>query len=366
MSNQSKEYYENMINSIILSKLFIIDLHSNGSEGSLIDIYSFIEKGPSSRRLIKEWFQRQELLTNISALGALRTIFVLSKFQSEEMDKIIIEQIYTDHFSNKKSNKQYKNVLVEGGGPIGLYATIKLFIEGMNVTLIDDSPDEYARNHFIFVDRKWMSELRYILGTGFDQLYVEDKSLLKDVNNDIGFIIKSKNLETVLRDRLNKLIEYVNNHEGNQEAKHDGKSFLRILNNTEIVDINLIQEKPVPKFWHRKNNLAQEKPMAILRKTGEINNFDNILPQKQKTSFFKKLKSKLNFKSKSNKNKKAILKLEKDTLKDNKIIKNEINDLKGKSNETLYGFEVQGITFDLFFCADSVNDNIRNKFLGKF
>ncbi|CAK5079933.1 unnamed protein product [Meloidogyne enterolobii] len=265
------------------------------------------------------------------------------------MDKIIIEQIYSDHFSNKKSNKQYENVVVEGGGPIGLYATIKLFIEGMNVTLIDDSSDEYTRNQYIFVDRKWMSELRYILGTGFGQLFVEDKSLLKDVNNDIGFIIKSKNLETVLRDRLNKLIEYINNHEGNQEANHDGKSFLRILNNTEIVDINL----------------TQEKPLAILRKTKRITKSENIIPGKQKVSFIKKLKSKLNFISKKNKINKANVKLEK-ALKDNKIIENEIDDLKGKSIETLYGFEVQEITFDLFFCADSINDNIRNKFLGNF
>nr|CAD2179817.1 unnamed protein product [Meloidogyne enterolobii] len=340
-----------MINSIILSKLFIIDLHSNGSEGSLIDIYSFIEKGPSSRRLIKEWFgtNKQELLSNISALGALKPIFVLSKFQSEEMDKIIIEQIYSDHVFNKKSSKQYENVVVEGCGPIGLYATIMLFIEGMNLTLIDDSPEEYTRNHFIFVDRKWMSQLRYILGTRFDQLFVEDKSLLKDVNNDIGVIIESKNLEIALRDRLNKLIEYVNDHEGNQEANYEGKSFLRILSNTEIVDINL----------------TQENPLAILRKAGELNNFDNILPEKQKASFFKKLKSKLNFKSKKNKNKKAILTNEK-AFKGNKIIENEINDLRGKSIKTLYGSEVQGITFDLFFCADSVNDNIRNKFLGKF
>ena len=130
MSNQSIEYYENMINSIIICKLFIIDLHSNGSEGSLIDIYSFMEKGPSSRRLIKEWFRtnKQELLLTISALCALKSIFVLSKFQSEEMDKIIIEQIYSDHLSNKKSSKQYENVVVEGCGPIGLYATIMLFI----------------------------------------------------------------------------------------------------------------------------------------------------------------------------------------------------------------------------------------------
>uniref|UniRef100_A0A1I8BBC5 Uncharacterized protein n=1 Tax=Meloidogyne hapla TaxID=6305 RepID=A0A1I8BBC5_MELHA len=122
-SKQTKEYYEKRINIIIICKLFMIDLHSKGSEGSLIDIYSFMEKGPSSQRLLKEG-----LLLNNAAMGALKTIFNLSKLQSKEMDKIIIEELYNDHLHNRRLRKEYKNVIVEGAGTIGLYAAFKLFI----------------------------------------------------------------------------------------------------------------------------------------------------------------------------------------------------------------------------------------------
>ncbi|CAK5080015.1 unnamed protein product [Meloidogyne enterolobii] len=148
----------------------------------------------------------------------------------------------------------------------------------MNVTLITDSSKEDTGNQYIFVDRKWMSQLRYILGTGFEHLFVEDKSLSKNVNNGIGFIIKSQSLETVLKERLNKLIEHVYEQRGN----HEGKSFLQILDQKEIIEIDL----------------TQEKPLAILRKFGSK--------------------------------------------------------------------KIREIHFDMFFCADSYNDNISNKFLGNF
>nr|CAD2191182.1 unnamed protein product [Meloidogyne enterolobii] len=251
---------------------------------------------------------------NITALRGLKTIFYLSKFQSKEMDRIMIQRIYNDHILNKKSNNEYKNVIVNGGNTVGLYAAFLLFIEGMNVTLITHSSEEYTDNQYIFVDRKWMSQLRYILGTGFDQLYVEDKSLSMDVNNDIGFIIKSKSLEALLKERLNKLIEHVNKQKGN----HEENVFLEILDETEIIEIDL----------------KQEKPLAILRKYGN-RSFENIKEESE------------------NVNKR--LKIDGNNFHTNK---NEMKHLEGESEAD------RGIQFDVFFCAD--NDNISNKFLGNF
>jgi len=63
----------------------------------------------------------------------LKFIFNLSKIQSKEMDKAIIEEIYNQNFKNKKNlNEEYKNVIVEGNGPVGLYAAFELFMGNFN------------------------------------------------------------------------------------------------------------------------------------------------------------------------------------------------------------------------------------------
>uniref|UniRef100_A0A915N0K2 Uncharacterized protein n=1 Tax=Meloidogyne javanica TaxID=6303 RepID=A0A915N0K2_MELJA len=50
----------------------------------------------------------------------------------KELDKAINEKIYEEHLKNKAmenlDRKEYKNAIVEGAGPVGLYATYKLFI----------------------------------------------------------------------------------------------------------------------------------------------------------------------------------------------------------------------------------------------
>uniref|UniRef100_A0A1I8BAL7 Uncharacterized protein n=1 Tax=Meloidogyne hapla TaxID=6305 RepID=A0A1I8BAL7_MELHA len=218
----------------------------------------------------------------------------------------------------------------------------------MNVAIINDSSDENnVSNHFIFIDRKWMSHLRLILGTGFDKL-IEDKTLLKDVDNDIGLIIQNKNLKEMLKDRLNKLILHINKQE--EKMGHKEKSFLKILNETEVFDINL----------------EHKKPLAILKNTGISTNLENIFEkEKQKTSRFKKMKQKINSfinKEQRNKikNKKAKAKLEGKAFE---LAEKDVKDLEGKLIKTPYGWNVQGIPFDLFFTTDGVNDKIRNKFL---
>jgi len=151
-----------------------------------------------------------------------------------------------------------------------------------------------------------------------------------DVNNDIGFIIKSKSLEALLKERLNKLIEHVNKQKGN----HEENVFLEILDETEIIEIDL----------------KQEKPLAILRKYGRKFNND----EEQKPSPIKGNRSFENIKEESeNVNKR--LKIDGNNFHTNK---NEMKHLEGESEAD------RGIQFDVFFCAD--NDNISNKFLGNF
>jgi len=104
----SEDYYKNKINLIIKSKVFISDLNSEGSEGSFIDIFSFMERH--------------------SEMKDLKNIFELSKIQTEELDEAIYKRIYEEHKKESKS----KRAIVQGAGPVGLYATYKLFIGNLN------------------------------------------------------------------------------------------------------------------------------------------------------------------------------------------------------------------------------------------
>jgi len=110
-----------MINIVIKCKIFMADLCSKGTECSLLDIYSFMENS----HLLKD----SKDFSTVTELDHLKIIFVLTKIQSKEMDKAIIEEIYNQHLENKKKlSKEYKNVIVEGAGPVGLYAAFELFM----------------------------------------------------------------------------------------------------------------------------------------------------------------------------------------------------------------------------------------------
>uniref|UniRef100_A0A915LGD3 Uncharacterized protein n=1 Tax=Meloidogyne javanica TaxID=6303 RepID=A0A915LGD3_MELJA len=130
-------------------------------------------------------------------LKDLKLIFDLSSIQSNELDKAINEKFYEDHKKNKEMGKGYNYAVVEGAGPIGLYTTFKLFIEGINVTLLNDRSADYTREQFILLDRKWIYQLNLILGTQFDQLFNEENSMAKLLPNHVGIVIM-KNFETAL------------------------------------------------------------------------------------------------------------------------------------------------------------------------
>ncbi|CAK5090184.1 unnamed protein product [Meloidogyne enterolobii] len=112
-SSNKEDCINRLINLIINCKVFIRDLNYDGEEGSLIDIFSFMEKDEKLE-------------------GTLKKIFELSKIQSKKLDKAINEKIYREHLENKameyEERKECKNAIVEGAGPVGLYATFKLFI----------------------------------------------------------------------------------------------------------------------------------------------------------------------------------------------------------------------------------------------
>nr|CAD2189566.1 unnamed protein product [Meloidogyne enterolobii] len=307
---------------------------NGGTEGSFIDIFSFMEKH--------------------AELKDLKLIFDLSSIHSIELDKAIVEKFYEDHKKNKEMGKGYNYAVVEGAGPIGLYTTFKLFIEGINVTILNDRSADYTREQFILLDRKWIYQLNLILGTQFDQLFNEENSMAKLLPNHVGIVIM-KNFETALMNRLKVLSLYVDQKEGNQQGE---KSFLKLIYETEVLSINLHYEKPLAILGTPErltNPVAHEHYTKLVNKL--MNKYDINHEQALKKIIAKKTKDIRNIFGEDFVNAKKLAEL----AINGKAFDKEYID--GLPLNTYFGSNFLGIPFDLLFCAGGANDQIRDNFL---
>uniref|UniRef100_A0A915M8M0 Uncharacterized protein n=1 Tax=Meloidogyne javanica TaxID=6303 RepID=A0A915M8M0_MELJA len=288
-----------------------------------------------------------------SKLKDLKLIFDLSSIQSIELDKAIIEKFYEDHKKNKEMGRGYNYAVVEGAGPIGLYTTFKLFIEGISVTLVNDRSADYTREQFILLDRKWVYQLNLILGTQFVQLFNEENSMGKLLDTHVGIVIM-KNFETALMNRLKSLALYVEEGEENQQGEN---SFVKLIYETEVLSINLDYEKPLAVIGtpmrHAKAIIEKyNRKIVNIMKRYNIN-----LDDARERIIFKKTKDIKNT-------------LGEDYIYARKLAKLQING-NGFENEyikelplnTYFGKNFLGIPFYLFFCAGGANDRIRVNFL---
>ncbi|KAF7634079.1 hypothetical protein Mgra_00006497 [Meloidogyne graminicola] len=94
-----------LIQLVLDCKIFIKNLHYRGKEGTLIDILSFMK---------------------VEELTSLKLIYELSDIQSKKLDEAINSRIYREHLRNEQNNGN-KHAIVQGAGPVGLYAAYKLF-----------------------------------------------------------------------------------------------------------------------------------------------------------------------------------------------------------------------------------------------
>nr|CAD2193399.1 unnamed protein product [Meloidogyne enterolobii] len=150
-----------------------------------------------------------------------------------------------------------------------------------------------------------MSQLRFFLGTKFDELFYDnengEKPLGRILDEDIGFV-SIKNMENVLMKRLKVLSSYINGREI-QQGNQQEKSFLNLVYNTAVLNINT----------------QYEKPLAILG-----------APQKRPESF---------------------------------DFNHVIEMLENYEGMTIFESNVIGIPFDIFFCAGGARDQIRTNFI---
>jgi hypothetical protein len=185
-----KRELEPTLAMIVDAKKLMRGVLSEEGEGSFIDVFSFIKsQDPNFANL-----------AHIEALSAL---------QSAELDDRINQEILNEHLDHRGADVPL-DVVVEGAGPNGLYSAIQLFLAGANVTIVNDRGERYIRNQIVDLDPKWAMQLRYFLGTKFDELFIGENALGYYSEDGNYLSINTKNLEDALKERMAELSSYVN------------------------------------------------------------------------------------------------------------------------------------------------------------
>jgi hypothetical protein len=172
-----------------------------------------------------------------------------------------------------------KNVIIEGAGPIGLFAAFQFFLAGMNVRLVNNR-EEYNRRKMVFLDRKWMSQLRFLLGTKFRVLFNKKTKLGQETSlgridyGDVGQV-NVREIEKIMKERLMELKKF-------KESQTDLKEDLDLMYGFEFEKIvepqrkgekfkGIIAEKKETGNGEKGKENAKEFPLDLLICAGGAN-----------------------------------------------------------------------------------------------
>uniref|UniRef100_A0A1I8BT55 UPF0182 protein n=1 Tax=Meloidogyne hapla TaxID=6305 RepID=A0A1I8BT55_MELHA len=197
-------------------------------------------------------------------------------------------------------------------------------------------------------------------------MFLEEYSLGELLDSQIGLVVM-KNLETALMKRLKALDSYVYNREERLGINLEEKSFLKLIYEKAVLDINLDYEKPVAiigtprKVFYNKieNNLMEKyginleeaRERIINRKIKDLQKLfgENLIPYA-----IHKDDTVVNITAKEH----AKLQIE------GKAFEIRYNE-EDQYVYLYYGKNSEIIPFDLFFCAGGSKDQIRDRFLGE-
>ena len=189
-----KEQLRPTLDMIVAAKNFMRLVMSEEGEGSWINVFSFAKSGDP-------------------AFATLARIEAISHHQSRQLDELINHALFQEHLANKPGGEAKSlRAVVEGAGPNGLYSALVHFLAGADVTVVNDRGEGYVRNQILDLDPKWATQLRYFLGTKFDELFI-GKDALGIFNEERRYIqINTKNLEDALKERLSEIASHASKH----------------------------------------------------------------------------------------------------------------------------------------------------------
>ncbi|CAK5090190.1 unnamed protein product [Meloidogyne enterolobii] len=152
----------------------------------------------------------------------------------------------------------------------------------MNVTVVGSYNSEIG--YTIKLDTKLMSELRIFLGTKFDKLVTKkEKSRIKF--NDYEIRVNIEEIENALKERLKELSKHVQEKENGTQNE---KSFLNLLFDTKVLDINTVTEKPraILDHVHERKNVGIPFDLIFYDFINQIKNGTVILKKRHNKKIF--------------------------------------------------------------------------------
>lgn len=312
---KSNQANYDQISFILVCKKWMMDVASQ--EGTWFDLNS----------LKKHW--RLEEIKNIEELADLQNL---------QLDQAIYASLLDEHIRCQPIGQQPLRIVIEGAGPNGLYAALNLFKAGANVIIINDRGEQYIRNQIIALDPIWMAQLRYFLGTKFNELFKGEAALGSIDYTWKNGEINTKYLEDVLKQRLVELSSYIENYA-------DSTNHLKLLFETNITGLQPLQES-------NKGFRIQLEALQNISNSSRIfeqNIFDNKL-----TNFLEEIyrQEGSNFDLNNNKDKFQLTLMER--LKD------------WEAENTSYQLirkQKPFITCDMLICCGGIRDEIRDDYL---
>lgn len=95
------------------------------------------------------------------------------KFKADYLDEAVLDWIIEQHNANKKNAIAF----IEGLGPSGLYAALRLFMAGFDVVGVEKrAEDAYVRARHTQLDIKWAVQLAWFLGTALHRHTVQQRT----------------------------------------------------------------------------------------------------------------------------------------------------------------------------------------------
>ena len=108
-------------------------------------------------------------------------------------------------------------VVIEGAGPVGLLTAIKQYRAGADITLLEKRDTLYNRSQIVRLDRQWMNDLKFYLGTQYDELFHKEDGTGHIRPDGSGHIVISA-LEEALHSRLTELMTVANPSDADYES----------------------------------------------------------------------------------------------------------------------------------------------------
>lgn len=113
---------------------------------------------------------------------SIENLKALSKLNSQQIDECLLQEFVQEHNVNRRENK----VAVVGAGPSGLMASLKSYLKGDQVLLLNNrseilekNGEKYNLNQIVRLDSKWVAELQLYMGDDFQKAKKQGYAMMK-------------------------------------------------------------------------------------------------------------------------------------------------------------------------------------------